>query len=408
MLTDIPGWDFDGLRKNAFDKWNEELGRIEVEGGTEEQKTTFYTALYHSYLAPYLYSDVDGRYRGHDLEVHKSDHDMYTVFSLWDTFRALHPLFTITQQERTNDLIKVMLDIYEKGGLLPVWELAANETWCMIGYHSIPVITDAYIKGIRGFDAEYAFEAMKKSSMQDREGLEYYRRYGYIPAGLDGASVSKTLEYAYDDWTIARMAEAMGREETATRFYRRADSWRNLFDPVTGFLRARNADGSFPSGFDPMATHGQGFIEGNAWTYSLYVPQDVPALVDLMGGPEAFGTRLDSLFTMELGDEHIAHTEDITRDGIIGNYVHGNEPGHHVAYLYNWTDRPWRTQQRVRMIMDTMYGPGPAGLCGNDDAGQMSAWYIFSALGFYPVCPGSPRYEIGSPLFTKVGCTFST
>jgi predicted alpha-1,2-mannosidase len=233
------------------------------------------------------------------------------------------------------------------------------------------------------------------------DGLGEYDTLGWVPDEASGSSVSVTLEFAYDDWCIARLARLAGEESLAERYEERARSWRNVFDPGIGFMRPRRRDGSWRPDFDTMATAGQGFIEGNAWNYGLYVPQDVPALVEAMGGPEAFGRHLDELFTMELGDEHIAHTEDITRDGIIGNYVHGNEPGHHIAYLYNWSGRPWQTQARVRMIMETMYGPGPAGLCGNDDAGQMSAWYVFSALGFYPVCPGSDRYALGSPLVRR-------
>jgi len=397
VLNDIPEWDFDELRQQAHESWNDELGRIEVDGGTEEQKITFYTALYHAYLAPYLYSDVDGRYRGHDLEVHKSDHDMYTVFSLWDTFRALHPLFTITQQERTNDLIKVMLDIYEKGGLLPVWELAANETWCMIGYHSVPVITDAYVKGIRDYDVSKAYAAMKKSSMQDREGLAYYRRYGYIPADKDGSSVSKTLEYAYDDWCIAMMAKDLGHEDDYKKYIQRAQFYKNLFDPETAFMRGR-MNGMWVTPFDPVEVNFM-LTEANTWQYNFFVPQDVSGLMALYGGPDGFVEKLDEMFNAST-EMSGRQQSDIT--GLIGQYAHGNEPSHHMAYLYNFAGQPWKTQELVRQIMAEQYSEKPDGLCGNEDCGQMSAWYVLSAMGFYPVTPGTDYYVIGSPIFDRV------
>ena len=398
MEADIPGWDFDALRIQAHDRWDEVLGKIEVEGGSRVQKTTFYTALYHSYLSPYLYSDVDGRYRGHDLEIHQDeDHKMYTVFSLWDTFRALHPLLTITRQELTTDLILSMLDMYDKGGLLPVWELAANETWCMIGYHSVPVILDAYEKGIGGFDAELAFEAMKKSSMQDREGLKYYRQYGYIPAGKDGSSVSKTLEYAYDDWCISMMAKALGKEEDYAYYIERAQYYKNLFDPETGFMRGR-MNGMWVSPFDPTEVNFM-LTEANTWQYTFFTPQDISGMMTLLGGKEKFAEKLDEMFSasMELSGRH---QSDIT--GLIGQYAHGNEPSHHMAYLYNFAGQPWKTQELVRRIMDEQYSEHPDGLCGNEDCGQMSAWYVLSAMGFYPVTPGMDYYVTGSPIFDKI------
>jgi len=283
--------------------------------------------------------------------------------------------------------------------MLPVWSHYANENWCMIGYHSVSVIADAMVKGNDAVNLERALDAcVTTSRIPYFDGLGEYAELGYVPDEVSGSSVSITLEMAYDDWCIAQLAKLAGDETLSARYLERSRGFEDVFDPDMGFMRPKHRDGAWREDFNTMATHGQGFIEGNAWNYSLYVPQDVEALVGMMGGGERFGEHLDQLFEMELADEHIAHTEDITRDGIIGNYVHGNEPGHHIAYLYNWTDRPWQTQARVRMIMDTMYGPGVDGLCGNDDAGQMSAWYIFSALGFYPVCPGSPDYAIGSPL----------
>ena len=397
VLNDIPEWDFNALREKAYDTWNEELGRIEVEGGTKEQKITFYTAMYHSFLAPYLYSDVDGRYRGHDLQVHKSEHDMYTVFSLWDTFRALHPLFTIVQQERTNKLIRAMLDIYNKGGLLPVWELAANETWCMIGYHSIPVIADAWVKGIRDYNVPLAYKAMKKSSMQDREGLAYYRQYGYIPADKDGSSVSKTLEYAYDDWCIAMMAKGLEQEHDYGKYIQRAQYYKNIFDPESGFMRGR-MNGMWVTPFDPMEVNFM-LTEANTWQYNFFVPQDITGLMELYDGPEGFITKLDEMFSAST-EMSGRHQSDIT--GLIGQYAHGNEPSHHMAYLYNFAGQPWKTQELVRQIMAEQYSEKPDGLCGNEDCGQMSAWYVLSAMGFYPVTPGTDYYVTGSPIFDKV------
>lgn len=398
LESEIPAWDFDGLKQKAFDLWNEELGRIEVEGGSNEQKITFYTALYHAFLAPYIYSDVDGRYRGHDMEIHTAKgFEMYTVFSLWDTFRALHPLFTITQQQRTNDLVNSMLDMYDKGGLLPVWELAANETWCMIGYHAVPVIADAYLKGIRGYDVDKAFEAMKKSSMHDREGLKYYRQYGYIPADLDGSSVSKTLEYAYDDWCIATMGKELGHEEDYAYYIQRAQYYKNIFDPNTGFMRGR-MNGMWVTPFDPVEVNFM-LTEANTWQYTFFVPQDVSGLMQLLGGPEKFSEKLDEMFNA--GTEMSGrHQSDIT--GLIGQYAHGNEPSHHMAYLYNFCGEPWKTQELVREIMAGQYSEKPDGLCGNEDCGQMSAWYVLSAMGFYPVTPGTNYYVTGSPVFDKI------
>jgi len=402
LAEELPHWDFDRVRLEAKREWNRELSRVEVESLDDDQQTIFYTALYHTMLGPVLYEDVDGRYRGLDQNIHTSDgFTNYTIFSLWDTYRALHPLFNLLQVQRNTDMIKSMLAHYDESvhPMLPVWSHYANENWCMIGYHSVSVIADALVKGNDGVGLERALEAcVTTSRVPYFDGLEEYMDSGYVPDEVSGSSVSITLEMAYDDWCIAQLARLAGNESLSARYLERSRGYERVFDTDVGFMRPKHRDGTWREDFNTMATHGQGFIEGNAWNYSLYVPQDVEALVGMMGGAERFGAHLDQLFEMELGDEHIAHTEDITRDGIIGNYVHGNEPGHHIAYLYNWTDRPWQTQARVRMIMDTMYGPGVDGLCGNDDAGQMSAWYIFSALGFYPVCPGSPDYAIGSPL----------
>jgi len=402
MRSELPHWDFDRVRGEARRAWNRELGRVRVESMSPDLQTVFYTALYHTMLSPIVYEDVDGRYRGLDQNIHTSDgFTNYTIFSLWDTYRALHPLFNLIQTKRNTDAIHSMLAHYDQSvhHMLPVWSHYANENWCMIGYHSVSVVADALVKGIDGIDLKRALDAcVATSRVPYFDDVGEYSKLGYVPDEASPYSVSITLELAYDDWCIAQVAKLAGDDELYDEYMRRAEGYRRVFDPGIGFMRPKKRDGTWRKEFDTMATDGQGFIEGNAWNYSLYVPQDVDALVEMVRGPERMGAHLDELFEKELSDEHIAHTEDITRDGIIGTYVHGNEPGHHIAYLYNWTDRPWQTQRRVRMIMETMYGPGVDGLCGNDDAGQMSAWYVFSALGFYPVCPGSTRYAVGSPL----------
>jgi len=397
LQAEMPHWDFDRVRSDARALWNGSLGRISVHGGTDAQLTTFYTALYHSMIAPNLYVDVDGRYRGRDLEIHTAGgFDYYTVFSLWDTYRATHPLFTIIERERTEDFIETMLAQYRQGGMLPVWELSSNETGTMIGYHSVPVIADAWAKGIRGFDPALALEAMKHSADQDGLGLKYYKKYGFIPAESEGASVSRTLEYAYDDWCIAGFAGSIGAANDYDRFIRRAQGYRHIFDPSTGFMRPR-INGGWLSPFDPSEINFH-YTEANAWQYAFYVPQDVEGLIELMGGRDAFASKLDDLFTTSSETSGI---EQPDVSGLIGQYAHGNEPSQHMAYLYNFAGMPWKTQERVREIMDTMYGDAPDGLCGNEDCGQMSSWYVFSALGFYPVTPGSDIYVIGSPLFRK-------
>jgi len=401
MQAEVPLWSFEKVHEQAREKWNRELGKVDVKMPTKADKETFYTALYHSFLSPVVFEDVDGNYRGLDQEVHQSEgFTNYTIFSLWDTFRALHPLFNLLQPDRNNDMVKSMLAHYQQSvhPMLPIWSHYASENWCMIGYHSVPVIVDAVVKGTTDVDLTEALEAcVTTSQIPYFDGLDQYMNLGYVPSDATSSSVSKTLEFAYDDWCIAQLAEKAGSHGIAEEYNKRAQSYRQVYDALLGFMRPKDAAGKWREPFNPMNTHGQGFIEGNAWTYSLFVPHQVEEMVELMGGNKAFVARLDSLFTMTISDEHIAHNEDITRDGIIGNYVHGNEPGHHIPYLYNWAGAPRKTQARVRMIMDTMYGNEIEGLCGNDDAGQMSAWYIFSALGFYPVAPGSPMYALGSP-----------
>lgn len=400
LKAEIPGWDFDRVKEQARVSWEKELAKIQVEASPDKLKA-FYTSLYHAFINPITYSDADGQYRGLDGNIYRADgFTNYTVFSLWDTYRALHPLFTIVQPERANDMVVSMLKHYEQSvhKLLPVWSHFANENWCMIGYHAVPVIVDAYEKGIRHYDIEKAFEAVVNSSThKSYDGIGEYMQYGYVPFDKVNNSASLTLEYAYDDWTIAKFAQSLGKTDEASTYMKRALSYRNLFDPQVGFIRAKNADGSWKKDFNPLKTTGEGYIEGNAWNYSFYVPHDVAGYIGLMGGEKKFTARLDSLFEMHLPDEFFEESEDIDRVGIIGGYVQGNEPSHHVPYLYAWTGSPWKTAEKIHHIINTKYNPEPDGLCGNDDCGQMSAWYLFSSMGFYPVCPGTNEYVLGSP-----------
>lgn len=409
LQTEIPHWDFNKTKSETQDSWNKELSKIKVKTQTEEQLTTFYTALYHTMLSPIIYEDVDGHYRGLDQNIHQSDDFVnYTIFSLWDTYRALHPLFNLIQPERNNDMIKSMLAHHDQSvhDMLPVWSHYANENWCMVGYHSVSVIADAIAKNTTDIDYSRALEAcINTSTVSYYDGIGDYMKLGYVPEDLSSSSVSKTLEYAYDDWCIAQIAAKVENKEVYDEYTTRSQNFNNVYDPEIGYMRPKLSNGKWRKEFDPIDTHGQGFIEGNAWNYGLYVPHDLDNMISMMGGKDQFSDHLDMIFTTEIDEEHIAKNEDITRDGIIGNYVHGNEPGHHIPYLYNWTNDPWKTQERVRMIMDTMYGNREDGLCGNDDAGQMSAWYIFSALGYYPVNPGSEEYAIGSPLIEEATIT---
>lgn len=393
--AEIPGWDFDLVRNNARILWNKELGKIEVESADKDKLSVFYTALYHTMVSPNIYNDVDGSILGRDFKVHKADHDYYTVFSLWDTYRAFHPLMTIIDQKRTNDFINTFIRQYDDGGLLPVWELSSNETYCMIGYHAVPVIADAYMKGIRNYDQEKAINAMLKSARQDLFGLKYYREFGYTPADKEHESVSKTLEYAYDDWCIATMAELMGKLEIADTFMIRAQGYKHLFDPTTGFMRARY-NGSWFMPFDAREVNFN-YTEANSWQYSFYVPHDMNNFIKLHGGRKGLEAKLDELFTAP-AETTGREQSDIT--GLIGQYAHGNEPSHHIAYLYNYAGVPWKTQEKINYIMNNFYTNAPDGLIGNEDCGQMSAWAVLSALGFYPVCPGSTQYVIGKPQFS--------
>ncbi|MDR1098041.1 MAG: GH92 family glycosyl hydrolase [Tannerella sp.] len=400
---------FEQLAAEASGKWEKELGVIEVEGSSDH-KTMFYTSLYHTLINPSVYMDVDGQYRGIDHNIHTAGNfTNYTVFSVWDTYRALHPLFNIINRERSRDIVNSMLAHYSQSvhKALPVWSHMGNENWCMIGYHSVSVLADAIDKGL-DIDREKALEAMISSANVDYyDGTAEYKQLGYVPFDKNASGSSITLEYAYDDWTIYNTAEKAGNSKIAGEYKQRALNYRNVFDPQLQFVRAKMSGGKWKTPFDLLNTHGEGFIEGNSWNYSFYVPHDVKGLIRQMGGDRLFTERLDSIFTMHLPDEFFEHTEDVTREGIMGNYVHGNEPSHHIAYLYAWTSQPWKTQYRVREIMNRMYRNSIDGLCGNDDCGQMSAWYIFSAMGFYPVCPGSSQYVLGAPYFpymkVKVG-----
>jgi putative alpha-1,2-mannosidase len=427
--AEVPDFDFKKVEKAAKTDWNTELNKIQVEGGapsaSKEAETTqyrnggynrprqqkqppvadwakikqtvFYTALYHTMLAPNVYSDVDGQYRGLDQKIHKAEgFDYYTVFSLWDTFRAEDPLFTIINRKRTVDFIKSFLAMYEQGGLLPIWPLASSETYCMVGNHSIPVIVDAYAKGIRDFNTEEAFTAMKAAVNRNQFGLDSYRKNGAVLADNEHESVSKTLEYAYDDWCIAQMAKMLNKPQDYTEFIKRAQYWKNVYNDQNGFMQAR-VDGGWYAPFNPTDINNN-YTEGNAWQYSFLVPQDVEGLISRMGGKEKFEAKLDELFTTE---SKLSGRQQADVSGLIGQYAHGNEPSHHMAYLYNFTDSPDKTQMWVNRILKNEYSNLPEGLSGNEDCGQMSAWYVMSSLGIYTIAPGQTQYQIGLPQFDK-------
>ncbi len=400
---------FDNALANAQESWHKELSKVKVEGSNDE-KTNFYTALYHCMISPTIFMDVDGKYRGLDGNIHQANGSTnYTVFSLWDTFRAFHPLMTLLEPTKASDMVNSMLAHYQQSvhGILPIWSHWGNDNWCMIGYHAVPVIADAYMKGLTGFDNELALKAMVSSANYGKyDAIDDYVKYGYVPKERSGSSASVTLEYAYDDWTIYQMANKMGKTDIANTFKNRALSYANIFDTNRGFAIAKGKDGKFLAHFDPLQTHDMGYIEGNAWNYSLFVPHDISNLIALSGGNKKFTQHLDSLFTMTLPPKYYENTEDIDKVGIMGNYVHGNEPSHHVPYMFVYAGQPWKTQEIVRKVMNRMYLNKPDGLCGNDDCGQMSAWYIFSAMGFYPVCPGSNEYVIGAPYLPYLQVTF--
>ncbi|WP_242095176.1 GH92 family glycosyl hydrolase [Sphingomonas sp. CROZ-RG-20F-R02-07] len=402
-LDSEPG-NFDAIRARTRAAWETALGAVAIDA-PRPIRTSLYTALYHALLAPSVWSDADGRYRGPDGQVHVADGFTFrSTFSLWDTFRAEHPLLTIVQPaSTTTDVVRSLIASQQESafGILPVWQFAGAETWTMIGYHAVPVIADAYLKGIGGFDANAALDAMVASATYaPYGGLGAYMARGYVPIEQEPEAASKTVEYAYDDWTIARMARKLGRTDIADQFEKRAGNWRNSFDPATGFVRARLSTGAFRTPFDPTAiNYGSDYTEGNAWQYSWFVPQDLGGLVTILGGDAKTVAKLDAMFDYDNSKLDYSHAEDIA--GLIGQYIHGNEPSHHVAYLYDYAGAPWRTQARLKQIVDSQYKPTPDGLAGNDDLGQMSAWLVFTGLGFYPVTPGSGEYAIGRPFVDR-------
>lgn len=400
LEAEAPKDDFDFYMKQAQENWTKELAKIEVTSDDADKKTIFYTAMYHAMLAPTIYSDVDGSYFGPDGQGHQAEGwTNYSTFSLWDTYRASHPLFTYLQPERVSDMIQCFLHLYEQNGALPLWNLYGWETDMMIGYHAVPVIVDAYLKGIGDFDPVKALEAcVTTANRDDYRSIGFYKEKGYVASDHENWSMSKTMEYAYDDYCIARMAEAMGEKEIADEFYRRSQNYRNVFNPETSFMQPRDSKGNFIPNYDPEA-YIEDICESNGWQYYWSVAHDIDGLIELTGGEARFAERLDSMFTYETADKSKL---PIFSTGMIGQYAHGNEPGHHVIYLYNRVKQPWKTQQYAAQVMHTLYKNTPDGICGNEDCGQMSSWYVFSAMGFYPVDPISGQYEIGSPIFPEV------
>ena len=406
LLAEVPDDNFDKYRNLTRDNWNRQLSKIEIVSNNTDDKVNFYTALYHSMIAPTIYSDVDGTYYGPDKKTHKTDGWVnYSTFSLWDTFRAAHPLFTYTEPERANDMVKSFITFYEQNKRLPVWNFYGSETYMMIGYHAVPVIVDAYLKGITDVDPEKALEAcIATANIDNYRGIGMYKKLGYVPYNIadsynaENWSLSKTLEYAYDDYCIAKMAEKMGKKEIADEFYKRSLNYKNLYNPATSFMQPKDDKGNFIKNFSPdeYTPH---ICESNGWQYFWSVQQDIDGLIALTGGKERFAQKLDSMFTYHpSADDELP----IFSTGMIGQYAHGNEPSHHVIYLYNAIEQPWKTQQYAAKVMHELYQNFPAGLCGNEDCGQMSAWYVFSAMGFYPVDPVSGKYEIGTPLFPEM------
>lgn len=404
MNAEVPGFDFDTVRAQTQQAWRRQLSRVEFDASPGMEKS-LYTALYHTMMAPSISMDVNGEYRGPDNAVHRAvGFHFVSTLSLWDIFRAEQPLMTIIEPpRRTDDLIRSMVASQQESpfGILPIWQFQGQETWCMIGYHAVPIIADAYMKGIRGYDAQAALHAMVASATYAPYGhLGEYMKLGYVPVDNDDAAASKTVEYAFDDWTISRMAQAMGNSAIAAEFAKRANNWRNTFNQADGFVEPRLADGRFRTPFDPArAGAGSGFTEGNAWQYSWYQPQDEQGLINLLGGRKELIAKLDEMFDQKVNPARYSEVEDIS--GMIGQYIHGNEPSHHLAYLYMYADAPLKTQARLKQIVDSQYNPTPDGLVGNDDLGQMSAWLIFTSLGFYPVAPASNQYILGRPFVTR-------
>ena len=403
LSKEVPGWDFQNVRKAAYASWEKQLSKIEVTSDNVHQLRTFYSSLYHTMLAPTLFMDTNGQYQGADGKVHTAKgFTNYSTFSIWDTYRAEHPLFTLIEPNRVNDFVQFMLAFYHQYGLLPIWELWGNETNTMIGYHSIPIMVDAYFKGFRNYDVQEAFKAMKKSATEENGAVKLFNRYGYVPSDKVPESVSKTLAFAFDDWCIAQMAKALGKEKDYQLYSKRAEYFKNLYDPTTGFMRPKLSNGKWLSPFDPFAEPSNGrkrnYTEANAWQVLWYVPQNVPELEKLIGGREKFVKRLDTLFVKPPKIDE-GGVPDMS--GMIGEYVQGNEPDQQVPYMYDYAGAPWRTQAVTRTIVDSLYKDTPQGLPGNEDCGQMSAWYVFSALGFYPVNPDNGTFEIGSPIFPR-------
>ena len=418
VLSEIADWDFDKVRQHARNEWNRYLSKIDVTTTNQEDKTIFYSALYHTGISPNLFTDADGRYLGMDLKVHQGDvkQPIYTTFSLWDTFRALHPLMTIIDPDLNTQFIQSLLKKHQEGGIFPMWDLASNYTGTMIGYHAVPVIVDAYTKGYRDFDIQEAYKACLRTSEYDTTGIKcpalvlphlmpkakYYKNsIGYIPCDRENESVAKALEYAYNDWCISVFAESMTDFDNKDKYARFAKAYEFYFDKETRFMRGLNSKGEWRTPFNPRAsTHrNDDYCEGTAWQWTWFVPHDVEGLVNLMGGENAFASKLDSLFTADSSLEGETTSSDIS--GLIGQYAHGNEPSHHVTHLYNYVNRPWRTQELVDSVFQSQYANRPDGLAGNEDCGQMSAWYILNSMGFYQVCPGKPVYSIGRPVFDQ-------
>ncbi|WP_166422572.1 GH92 family glycosyl hydrolase [Paraglaciecola sp. 20A4] len=402
LASEVPDFDFDNVKQQAEMLWAKQLGKFKVTDSNEQAKRKFYTALYHSFLAPQTFNDVNGSYFGADGSAHNSlDFKRYSLFSLWDTFRALHPLLTISNGDRVDDMVSSMMAFYNETGLLPSWDLMANETDVMIGYHAVPVIVDAYFKGLTTVNPEQLLKALKASAMQERFGIDLFAKYGYVPSDLEVEAVSKTLEYAFDDWAIARLAKTLNKDADYQYFSQRSESYKTLFDKQTGFMRGKTVTGDWVKNFSPTHVDHRttDYTEANAWQYTWFVPHDVNGLMALFGGEDPFIAKLDTLFEMDSFMEG-----DVSPDisGLIGQYAHGNEPVHHVPYMYSLTSQKWKGEQRIKQIRDTMYRDNPDGLSGNDDVGQMSAWYVFSAMGFYPLNPADGQYVLGTPQFQQV------
>lgn len=416
--ADIPEWDFEGVRTQANTAWNEYLSKIDIETADKDQKTIFYTALYHTGVQPNLFTDADGRYLGMDLKTHQGDVNkpIYTIFSLWDTFRAYHPLMTIIDPDLNQSFIRSLIQKHREGGVLPMWELAGNYTGTMIGYHAVPVIVDAYMKGYRDFDVDEAYKACLRVAEYDTTGIicpplvlphlmpqaKYWKnKIGYVPCDKDNEAVAKALEYAYNDWCISILADSLGDVANYEKYAKFGEGYKTYFDPSTRFMRGLDSKGQWRTPFSPRSsTHrNDDYCEGTAWQWTWFVPHQVDGLVELMGGREGFINKLDSLFTADSSLEGEMTSVDIS--GLIGQYAHGNEPSHHIIHLYNYVDQPWRTQELADSVLHTLYFNDPNGLSGNEDCGQMSAWYILNSMGFYQVCPGKPVYSIGRPLFDK-------